>query len=162
LAQCGGENLLDRGDQPASAVGDHQQRTCQPAAGQVGQEISPGVGGFPRPWCQTDEHGFAFGGDAPRGQHRLGWRARVHPEERGVQEQVIEHDVVQASLCPCLVFGFDRCTHLGDSRFRDRCLVAEGVGEGRFDIADRQPTHERGDHQRLERVGLGDVLAEQA
>jgi hypothetical protein len=40
-------------------------------------------------------------------------------------------------------------------------LVAECVGQGRLDVADRQTAHERGDHQRFQGIGLGDVLAEQ-
>src|SRR6476661_8416625 len=54
----------------------------------------------------------------------------MHPEERGIQEQIIEHDVVEAPLRPCLVFGLDHLTYLRHSRFRDRGLIAEGVGEG--------------------------------
>jgi hypothetical protein len=42
-----------------------------------------------------------------------------------------------------------------------RCLGAERVGEGVLDIADRQPAHEPGDHQRLQGIRLRDGLAEQ-
>jgi hypothetical protein len=40
-------------------------------------------------------------------------------------------------------------------------LVAQRFGQGRLHVADGQAAHERGDHQRLQRIGLGDVRAEQ-
>jgi hypothetical protein len=52
--------------------------------------------------------------------------------------------------------------HLRDSRFRDRGLITERIGQGSLHITHRQPAHERGYHQRFQRIGLGDVLAEQA
>ena len=58
----------------------------------------PGVGGFPGAGGQADEGGLAAGGDAPGGQHRLGRGAGMHPEEAGIQEQVIQGDTVQAPL----------------------------------------------------------------
>ncbi|SON62926.1 hypothetical protein MSIMFI_04456 [Mycobacterium simulans] len=71
----------------------------------------------------------------------------MHPEEGGIQEQVIEHDIAQRAPCPGVVLGLDGLTYLGDSRFRDRGLIAQRIGEGGFDIAHRQPAHERRDHQ---------------
>ena len=46
LAQGLGEGLLDRRDQPGRAVGDDQQRRGQAAVLQVGEEVTPGVGGL--------------------------------------------------------------------------------------------------------------------
>jgi hypothetical protein len=86
----------------------------------------------------------------------------VHPEEGGVREQVIQRDAVQAPFRPGLVFVLDL---LADRRHRglgDRRLVTRGLGQRGLDVADRQAAHERGDHQRLQRGGLGDVAAEQA
>ena len=98
LTQCLRVGLLDRGDQAGGAVGDDQQRGGQAAVFQVGQEGVPGVGGLAGAGGQADERGLAAGGDAPGGQHRLGRGAGVHPEEAGVQEQVVQGDAVQAAL----------------------------------------------------------------
>jgi hypothetical protein len=46
LTQRLGEGLLDRGDQAGRAVGDDQQRAGQAAAGEIGEEVRPGVGGL--------------------------------------------------------------------------------------------------------------------
>jgi len=103
LTQRLGEGLLDRGDQARRAVGDDQQRRGQAAVFQIGEEGVPGVGGLAAARGQADEGGLAAGGDAPGGQHRLGRRAGVHPEERGVQVQVVQRDAVQAAPGPGVV-----------------------------------------------------------
>jgi hypothetical protein len=86
----------------------------------------------------------------------------MHPKKGSIQEQVVQHDIIQGAPRPGVVLGLDRLAYLRDSRFRDRGLIAERVGEGGLHIAHRQPAHERRNHQRFQRVGLGDVLAEQA
>ena len=43
----------------------------------------------------------------------------------------------------------------------DRGLVAQRLGQGGLDVADGQAAHERGDHQRLQRVRLRHVRPEQ-
>ena len=101
------------------------------------------------PVRQADEGGFAAGGDAPGGQHRLGRGPRVHPEEAGVQEQVIQRGAVQAAADPGLVFVLDLLADRRDGGLGDRRLVAEGLGEDGLHVADGQAAHERGDHQRL-------------
>jgi hypothetical protein len=98
----------------------------------------------------------------PRGQHRLGRRAGMHPEETGVQVQVVQRDLIQAPHHPCLVLVLDLAADRRDGRLRDRRLVAERISQRGLDVADRQATDERGDHQGLQGIGLGDMAAEQA
>src|SRR5262245_44440634 len=161
LTQRRGVNLLDRADQAGGAVADDQQRAGQAAVAQVGEEVLPGVERVAGSRRQADEGGLAVGGDAPGGQHRLGRGAGVHPEEAGVQEQVVHHDAVQAPPCPRLVLVLDLAADARHGGLGDRGLVAERLGQGRLHVADRQAADERGDHQALQRVCLGDVGAEQ-
>ena len=100
LPECPGVGLLDRGDQPGRPVGDDQQRAGQATVLEILEEAVPGVGGLAGAGRQADERRLAFGGDAPGSQHRLGRGARVHPEEGGVQEEVVQDDVVQAASRP--------------------------------------------------------------
>ena len=86
LAQRAGQTGFGGVDQPGRAVGDDQQRRAQSAAGELVEEVSPGVRRLAAAGGQGDEHRRAFGGDAPRGQHRFGAGARVHLEHAGVQE----------------------------------------------------------------------------
>jgi hypothetical protein len=67
----------------------------------------PGVGGLPGPGRQADERGLAVGGDTPGGQHRLGRGTGVHPEEGGVQEQVVQCHRIEAAGRPRLVLLSD-------------------------------------------------------
>ena len=85
----------------------------------------------------------------------------MHPEEAGVQEQVIQRDPVQAPLGPGLVVVLDLLADRRHGGLGDRGLITEGLRQGGLHVPDRQATHERGDHQALQRVGLGDVGAEQ-
>ena len=85
----------------------------------------------------------------------------MHPEEAGVQEQIVQGDPVQTALGPGLVLVLDLLADRRDRGLGDRGLVAEGLGEGGLDVADRQAADERGDHQRFERIGLGDMRAGQ-
>jgi hypothetical protein len=161
LAQRLRVGLLDRADQPGRPVADHEQRAGQAPLLQVGEEVVPGVGGLASAGRQADEGGLALGGDAPGGQHRLSRGARVHAEEGGVQEQVVQPHLVEAAGCPRLVFALDLLADRRDGGLGDRSLVAECVGEGGLDVADRQAADERRDHQGFERVRLGHVRAEQ-
>jgi hypothetical protein len=162
LAQCLGVGLLDRSDQARCPVGDDQQRAGQAPVLQIGQEPPPGVGGLTGARRQADERGLAIGGDAPGGQHRLGRGAGVHAEEAGVQEQVIQRDLIQAPPGPGLVVVLDLAADGRHRRLGDRGLVAERLSEGGLNVADRQAADERGDHQALQRVRLGHMRAEQA
>jgi hypothetical protein len=158
LPQGLGEGLLDRGDQAGRAVGDDQQRGGQAA---VGEEVMPGVGALPGAGGQAEERGLAIGGDAPGGQDRLGRGAGVHPEERGVQVQVVQGDAVQPAPRPGLVFVLDLAADRRHRGLGDRGLITQRLGQGGLDVADRQAGHERGDHQRFQRVRLGHVRPEQ-
>ena len=115
LAQRLGVGLLDRGDQPRRPVADHQQRAGQAPLLQVGKEVVPGVGGLPGAGRQADERGLALGGDAPGGQHRLGRGAGVHPEEGGVQEQVIQRHLIEAAGRPRLVLLLDLAWQIAET-----------------------------------------------
>ena len=85
----------------------------------------------------------------------------MHAEEAGVQEQVVQGDAVQAPAGPRLVFVLDCLAHGGDRRLGDRGLVAERVSQGGLHVPDRQAADEGGNHEGLQRIGLGDVRAEQ-
>ena len=147
LAQRLGVGLLDRGDQPGRAVADDQQRAGQAPVLQIGEEVVPGVGGLAGARRQADERGLAVGGDAPGGQHRLGRGAGVHPEEAGVQEQVIQRDLIQAAPRPRLVLVLDLPADGRHGGLGDRGLVAERVGQGGLHVADRQAADEGRDDQ---------------
>jgi hypothetical protein len=105
LPQRAGQHGLCRVDQPSGAVADDQQRWAQTAVVQVLQEPAPGVGALAPAGRQPDQDRLAHGGDAPRGQHRLGPGAGVHAKARAVQEQVVQLDVVQATLPPGVELG---------------------------------------------------------
>ncbi len=62
----------------------------------------------------------------------------MHPEEAGVQEQVVQRDVVQAPPGPRLVLVLDGLAHGGDRRLGDGGLVAERVNQGGLDVPGRQ------------------------
>ena len=85
----------------------------------------------------------------------------MHLEQAGVQEQVVQLQLVQPPRGPRLELVADRLAHPRDCRLGQRRLGAQRVGQGVLHIAHRQAAHEPGDHQRLQRVGLGDALAEQ-
>ena len=156
-----GEGLLDRGDQAGCPVGDDQQRGRQAAVLQVGQEVTPGVGGLAGAGGQADERRLAAGGDAPGGQDRLGRGAGVHPEEGGVQVQVVQRGAVQPATGPGLVFVLDLPADGGHGGLGDRRLVTERLGQRGLDVTHGQTAHERGDHQRLQRVRLRHMRPEQ-
>jgi hypothetical protein len=124
------------------------------------QEIVPGIGGLPGAGGQADERGLAAGSDAPGRQHRLGRGAGVHPEEGGVQEQVIQHHLVQPAPGPGLVLVLDLAADRRHRGLGDRRLIAQRLGQRGLDIPDGQAAHERGNHQRLQRVRLGHVRPE--
>ena len=161
LAQRAGQRRFDGADQPGGAVTDDQQRRPQPPAAQFIEELTPGVGGLAAAGGQGDEHRLAAGVDAPGGQHRLGAGAGVHLEHRGVQEQVVQHHPVQRPGPPGFELAADRLADPRHRRLRQRRLRAEGVGEGVLHVPDRQAADEPGDHQRLQRIRLGDRRPEQ-
>jgi hypothetical protein len=59
---------------------------------QLAQEPGPRVVALVTARGQPEQHRAAAGGDAPGAQDRLGWRARVQLELRGVQEQAVQLD----------------------------------------------------------------------
>ena len=80
LPTCPRVVQLHRGDQAGRTIGDHQQRTPQPAFDETGEEIAPGVGRFRRTAGQADQHGLSGGGDPPRREHWFGIRTVVVTE----------------------------------------------------------------------------------
>ena len=82
-------------------------------------------------------------------------------EVAAVQKQVVQIDVVEAAGAPRLELGLDLAADPRHRRLRHRRLLSKGLHQRRLHIAGRQPAHEPGDHQRLQRVGLGHVRAEQ-
>ena len=161
LPQGPGVSLLDGRDQPGRAVGDDQQRGGQAPVFEIGEEAVPGIGGLARAGGQADEGGLAAGGDAPGGQHRLGRRAGVHPEEAGVQEQVVQRHLLQSAQRPGLILALDGLADRRHGGLGDRGLIPQRVGQGGLHVPYRQAAHEGRDHQRFESVRLGDVRAEQ-
>jgi hypothetical protein len=133
---------LDRGDQPGGAVGDDQQRAGQPAGAEVGQEGRPGVGGLGGRGVQPDEHRLAGGGDAPRGQHRLGRGADVVSQEASVDKQVIQLDLMKATLLPGGHLGGDLGADPRHRRARHRGALSEGLGQGGLYVPGRQAADE--------------------
>ena len=96
LAQRPGQYRLGGIDQPGGAIGDDQQRRAQPPAAEPVEEVAPRVSGLAAAGGQRDKYRCAVGGDAPRGEHRLGPGTGMHLEHRGVQEQVVQLHAVQA------------------------------------------------------------------
>jgi hypothetical protein len=86
---------------------------------------------------QAEEDRRAGGGDAIGDQDRLGPCARVVAEAGGVQVQVVQLDLVQATRGP----GGELLSELGADpahrRARQRGLGAERLGQGRLDIPGR-------------------------
>jgi hypothetical protein len=74
------------------------------------EEVAPRVGGLAAAGGQRDEHRRAGGGQTPRREHRFGARARVHLEHGGVQEQVVQLEVVQAPSRPAVELLADGLT----------------------------------------------------
>jgi hypothetical protein len=155
------EHQLDRADQPRCAVGDHQQRRPQAPLDQLAQEAGPGVVALVAARCQPDQHRGALAGDAPGGKHRLGPSARVHPKVRAVQEQVLQLDPAELTQLPGVELGLDRLADAADGRLRQCRLRAQRLGQRGLHVAHAQATHEPRHHQRLQRVGPADALAQQ-
>jgi hypothetical protein len=80
---------------------------------------------------------------------------------RAVQVQVVQLEVVQAPRAPGVEFDGDGLADPGHGRLGQGGLRAERVGQGGLHVAHRQAAHEPGDHQGLQRVGLGDAGTEQ-
>jgi len=161
LPQAMVKDPLGRPDESLGAVGDDQQRCPQPTGDQPGQEVRPGIMALGTAGGQPDQHRLAVGGDGPGDQDRFGAGAVVHLEVRAVQEQVLQLDVGQATMGPCLELVLDLLADAADGRLRQRRLRPERFGQRCLDIPHRQATHEPRDDQRLQRVGPGHLLAEQ-
>ncbi|BCO36401.1 hypothetical protein MHEC_28340 [Mycobacterium heckeshornense] len=64
----------------------------------------------------------------------------MHPKERGVQKQIIQHDLIESAARPRLILGADRLADFRDRRLGDRGLIAERFGKGGLDIPHGQWT----------------------
>src|SRR6266545_3422120 len=161
LAEAVGEDQLDRADEPGAAVGDHQQRVAQTPGLQAAEEAGPGVGRLGVAGLKAQQHRLAGRGDAPGDQHRLRRRAGVHPKEAPVGKQIVQLNLGEAAGLPGVELVLDRLTDPAHRRLRHRRLRPQRVGQARLHVTHRQPPHEPGDHQRLQRIGAGHALAEQ-
>ena len=90
-----GPALLDRLDQPGSAVGDDQHRCPQPSRDQVAAERLPVLVGLTHPEHHRQQHALAVFGESPGHQHALLGPAGTNGDEGGVEEQRHQPDVVQ-------------------------------------------------------------------
>ena len=153
LSKAVGEHELHGGDEAGRAVGNDQQRRPQAPGHHAVEEAPPGVGGLRGARLQAHQHGATLGGHAPCRQHRLGPGAVVVAEVGAVQVEVLQGDVGQVALLPDVELGLDGLTHPAHRRLRQRGLGAEGVGQGRLDVADGQAADEAGDDQGLQGVG---------
>ena len=148
----------------------HHRMIADAAAPAIAMVIRPGQ----RRWAGRRRHGNAdthgsptspAGGrsdnvtqmlrEAPRGtvvmpqaaKTGLGRRPRMHPKERGLQKQVVLHDLVEPAARPRLILGSDRLADFRDRRLGDRGLIAECFGKRGLDIPHRQAAHKRRYHQ---------------
>jgi hypothetical protein len=85
----------------------------------------------------------------------------VHLEVGAVQVQVLQVHVAEGPVLPGVELALDRLADPRDGRLGQGRLAAEGLGQGGFDVPDRQAPHEPGDDQALQRVGAGHADAEQ-
>ena len=79
----------------------------------------------------------------------------------GVQVQVLQFDFGQAGGAPGVELGLDGLADAACGRLRQRRLRSQRLGQGRLHVAGGQAAYVPADHQRLQRVGAGDVLAQQ-
>ncbi len=86
----------------------------------------------------------------------------MHLEVGAVQEQVIELDVGQIPGAEGLELVAQASTDPAGGRLGQGRFGAERLGQQGFDVAVGQAPHPRRDHQRLERLGAHDALAQQA
>jgi len=88
----------------------------------------------------------------PRGQYRLGRGADVVSEQASVEEQVIQLDLVEATLLPLGHLGPDLGADPRHRRARHGGLLSEGLGQGGLHVPGRQAADEPGDDQALQRA----------
>jgi hypothetical protein len=89
--------LLDRLDEPGSAVGDDQHRRPEPSCDQVTAERLPVLVGLAHPEHHLKQHALAVCGEAPGHQHALFRPTRTHGDEGRVQKQRHQPDLVEAA-----------------------------------------------------------------
>jgi hypothetical protein len=134
---------------------------AQAAGDQLAEEPCPGVVAFVAAGRQADQHRGALAGDAPGAKHRLGARARVHPEMAAVQEQVLQLDPLKVTGLPGVELVLDGLADAADRRLRQGRLRAQRLTQRGLHVTGRQTTHEPRDHQGFQRVGAADALAQQ-
>ena len=79
-----------------------------------------------------------------------------------VEEEIVEGDPRQVTGLPGVELSLDGFTDPTHGRLGQRGLRAQGVGQGRLHVPDRQPPHEARDDERLEGVGATGPHPEQA
>src|SRR5437764_4036377 len=150
-------DLLHRADQPGRTVGHHQPGGGEPAADQITAELEPVLFGLPRSQPHRNQRPVAVLVDSPGADHALLRAAGTDRQIDRVEEQHDEVDVVERAATERLKPLAQLRTDRRDCRLRgaaEPCLFAQ-----RLDVAHRQATNERADHQRLQRVRPQQPLA---
>jgi hypothetical protein len=162
LLASSGQHDLARADQSRCAVGDDEQRRDEAPTEKVGEEVGPGVVALGLPGGEAHEDRRPFDRDSPGAEHRLGRGPRVELEVAAVEEQVVEVDRREVPGPPGLELLLDGLTDPRDGRLRQRRLRAEGLGQGGFDVTNRQAPDEAGDDEGLQGVGPGNAHPEES
>jgi len=123
---------------PGAAVGDHQHRVAQAAAGEVAQELHARAGTLLQARQQPQQVLDAGDIDAPGRQHRLARLAQVQPLGHAVEEQVRDVELAQVAPRKSLVLLPQPLAHRAGRRARQHA-APRPVGEGRLDVAHGQP-----------------------
>jgi hypothetical protein len=98
-----------------------------------------------------EQHTLALLGEAPGHQHALLGSVRADRQERGVQEQRRDLDVVEVAAPERLKALAQLAADPRGGRLGE--LAEPGLLAQRLDVAHRQAAHERADHHRLQRLG---------
>ena len=85
-----GEALLDRPDQPRSAIRRHEERIAKTPPLEVLEERTAALGVLLGAGRQMQQHLLALAGDPPGAQHGLSPLAAVEPLRDAIREQVCD------------------------------------------------------------------------
>ena len=110
--------LLDRFGQAGRAVGDDQHRRPQPAGDQIATEGLPVLEGLAHPQREGQQHPVAVLGEPPRDQHALLGPIRAHGDERRIEEQRDQPDLIEVTTPEPLEALLELLTHPRRGRLR--------------------------------------------
>jgi hypothetical protein len=97
------------------------------------------------------QHAFAVVGESPGDQHAFLGTVVTDSDERRVEEQGGQPDLVEVTPAKSLKALFELLAHPRRGRLRQ--LAQPGFLAEVLDVAHRQAPDERADHQRLQRLG---------